>query len=151
MSRNFKPSFFLAAVVSLGCSSPFKTTEELSPESARSLRTRLNEIDRLVSLNRLRAAIEFAEVSLIDFYDSQELRDRLAELRSIRQVWFAKAMQTVDERIQDRMPRTALVILAEIDLYGDEDMIKQADAKRQAIIMANPAIFPPPPGPQPKR
>ncbi len=106
-----------------------------------SVEVHIEEIDRLTWLGRIREAIDRAELALIDHHESETLRDRLAELRSIRQVMYQETIERAGVLIEQGSPRTALAVLRKIDGFGDDDMVRTARNERRSIIAAHPAIF----------
>ncbi len=105
------------------------------------LENRLQEINRLSSIGKIREAIEAAELAMVDHHGSPVLQDRLAELRSMRQVMFKADWREAELEILKGHPRTAMTILKQIEDYGDQDMVRQAGGKSEEISRAYPAIF----------
>ena len=133
----------LSVASCVGCNavvSPFESREP-EPDRAARLYDTLVEVDRLFDLGRLREAIEFAESSMAQFSDSEDLRDRLSQFRSIRQVRFEHDLSVARESLETGAPHTAIVRLDEIDGYGDSHMIKAAQLERDKIVATFPAIF----------
>jgi hypothetical protein len=102
-------------------------------ERALDQESRLRRIDHLTKIGDLRAAVDEAERALADHPGSSILRDRLAELRSMRQVTFEKQYLEAENEFLKGHPRTALLILKEIEDYGDESMLRKASALRDEI------------------
>jgi hypothetical protein len=134
------------AAVALGSASCALRDELFPPEERGEvtvdLESRLKRIDHLSKLGELRAAIDEAERALVEHPRSQILRDRLSELRSIRQVTFERDYGKAEVEFQRGHPRLALSILRDIDIYGDETMLKRASALRAEIgeVAPRPAV-----------
>ena len=125
----------------VSCISPEPFRPHISVEDSELLKSRLEEIESRFELGRIKEAITLSEEALIDHYHSQRLRDRLAELRSIRQVWFTRDLKESQSKLEDGYPRTAFAILKEIDGYGDAEMVERACLKKEEITRAYPAIY----------
>ncbi|MBI4585444.1 MAG: hypothetical protein HY717_15635 [Planctomycetes bacterium] len=105
------------------------------------LEIRLQEINRLASIGKIREAIEAAELAMVDHHSSTVLQDRVAELRSMRQVMFKADWKEAELELLKGHPRTAMTILKQIEDYGDRDMVRQANGKSEEVSRAYPAIF----------
>jgi hypothetical protein len=144
VSRRFEAIYnlgvFLAAGM-IGCSSPGSGKQEkiLYPDRVHNL---LKEADRLQDHGWLREAIELIQVGLVDFPTSPPLQDRLAELRSMRQVCFMSDWNEARSLIGRKSFTTALVVLERIVRYGDEEMIRRAREKMEEIRSTAPNVIP---------
>jgi hypothetical protein len=130
-----------AGLAAAGCTLPPPARSPPAADAPALLIERLAEVDRLTELGRIREAIEVAELALIDHYRSEELRDRLTALRSMRQVMFDDDIAAARAHAGAGRPYTALAVLDEIERYGDSDMVAAARTERERIAAAHPAVF----------
>ena len=139
--------YFATALAGLapaaGCTVPPAIVSTVEEDASRRYRERLAEIDHLTKLGQVRRAIKRVELALIDHYHSEELRDRLAGLRSMRQVMFTGDMRDAREKVEAGQPRTALAILEAVERYGDDEMIATARLESGKVVEAHPAVFGP--------
>jgi len=125
----------------IGCSgSPTGKQEKiLYPDRVHNL---LKQADRFQDHGWLREAIELIQEGLVDFPTSPPLQDRLAELRSMRQVCFMTDWNEARSLIGRKSFATALVVLERIVRYGDEEMIRRAREKMEEIRSTAPIGIP---------
>ena len=124
-----------------GCASSEQSFRQSSRDESELLKKRLAEIDYQFELGRVKKAIQLAEEALVDHYYSRNLRDRLAKLRSIRQVMFDRDFKDAGKNLEAGNPRTAIAILKDIEGYGDKEMVRDARLKMDEVGRAYPAVF----------
>ncbi len=131
---------FLTLALQLSCAPTYRRQEDI-PEVKRALVSYLHEVDAYESGGFIKKAIEVAELGLIDHYYSNQLRDRLAALRSQRQVQYQADLRQANLALETGDTEAAKAIFKEIEKYGDSFMIKQVRAKQDLLSEPKPAIY----------
>jgi hypothetical protein len=97
------------------------------------LQSYIRSIDSYANAGRLREAINEAELALVDYYHSSLLREKLAELRSIRRILYQRDWNQAEAEIVNGKAREAQAIFKDIESYGDWEMVQKASARREEI------------------